>query len=139
MGTLRLMRICSQQVQSVREREGSLRFEIAELRYERQRTDPPPAASALADLDFQIAQLDRRVRDLTLSLQHELAALDERGIELAAAEHDTAQHWLEAHRRLRTALGDRLATIGAAAGEQSGKFAAISRAVAEMLSLAPKR
>ena len=124
----------AQQVQSVREREGSLRFAIAELRFERQRTDPPPAPEALADLDFQIAELDRRVRDLTLSLQHELVALDDRGIELAAAEHDTAQHWLEAHGRVRAALTDRLATIGAAAGALHGRFAAIGRAVAEMLT-----
>ncbi|KAB2891476.1 MAG: serine/threonine protein kinase, partial [Kofleriaceae bacterium] len=51
--------------QSVREREGSLRFAIAELRFERQRKDQPPAEAQAKDLDFQIAQLDGRVRELT--------------------------------------------------------------------------
>lgn len=123
-----------EQVQAVREREGSLRFAIAELRFERQRTDPTPSPAALVDLDFQIAQLDLRVRELTLSLQHELAALDERGIELAATEHDTAQHWLEAHDRLRTALGQRLLAIGAPAAAQATRFAAVDHAVGEMLA-----
>ncbi len=120
-------------VQSVREREGSLRFAIAELRFERQRKDPPPAAGAAADLDFQIAQLDQRVRELTLGLGHELAALDERGIELAAAEHDGEAQWLDGHRRLRAALADRVGALGARAGELASKFAAVGAASQEML------
>ncbi len=120
-------------VQSVREREGSLRFAIAELRYERQRKDPPPSATAAQDLDFQIAQLDGRVRELTLGLGHELAALDERGIELAAAEADSEAAWLDAHGRLRTALADRMAALGDTAGDLKSKFAAISTAVGDML------
>ncbi len=120
-------------VQSVREREGSFRFAIAELRFERQRKDPPPTLEAAVDLDFQIAQLDRRVRELTLGLGHELAALDERGIELAAAEHDNEAQWLDAHRRLRVTLADRLGILGDTAGELASKFAVVAAAVDDML------
>ncbi len=122
--------------QSVREREGSLRFAIAELRFERQRKDQPPREAAAKDLDFQIAQLDSVVRDLTLGLGHELAAIDERGIELAAAEHDNELHWLAAIRRLRGALGDRLGALGALAGDLSSKFAAVGEASLQMLDSA---
>jgi tRNA A-37 threonylcarbamoyl transferase component Bud32 len=124
-------------VQSVREREGSLRFAIAELRYERQRKDPPPSATAAQDLDFQIAQLDGRVRELTLGLGHELAALDERGIELAAAEADAEGQWLDAHKRLRVALTDRMTALGAGAGDLAGKLAVVGAAVSEMLENPP--
>lgn len=122
--------------QSVREREGSLRFAIAELRFERQRKDQPPTETQAKDLDFQIAQLDGRVRELTLALGHELAALDERGIELAAAEHDNEVARLEAHRRLRGVLADRLGALGDAAGELSSKFAVVGPAVQDMLDTA---
>ena len=124
----------AREVESVRGREGSLRFAIAELRFERQRQEVPSAgAAALTDLDYQIAQLDARVRELTLALQHELAALDERGIELAAHEHDAAEHWLDAHARLRVALASRLAVLGAAAGPAAERFAAIEHALGELL------
>ena len=125
-------------VQSVREREGSLRFAIAELRYERQRKDPPPAPSAAQDLDFQIAQLDGRVRELTLALGHELAALDERGIELAAAEADAETSGLAAHLRLRTALAARITALGAAAGDLAPRLATTTHAIDELLA-APAR
>jgi hypothetical protein len=120
----------------VREREGSLRFAIAELRYERQRKEPPPTETQAKDLDFQIAQLDGRVRELTLALGHELAALDERGIELAAAEHDNEVARLEAHRRLRSVLGDRLGALGDSAKDLSSKFAVVGQAVQDMLDSA---
>jgi tRNA A-37 threonylcarbamoyl transferase component Bud32 len=122
--------------QAVREREGSLRFAIAELRYERQRKEPPPTETQAKDLDFQIAQLDGRVRELTLALGHELAALDERGIELAAAEHDNELARLEAHRRLRSVLGDRLGALGDSAKDLSSKFAVVGQAVQDMLDSA---
>jgi serine/threonine protein kinase len=122
--------------QSVREREGSFRFAIAELRFERQRTDKPPTAEAAKDLDFQISQLDGRVRDLTLALGHELAALDERGIELAAAEHDNEVQRIESHRRLRNVLGDRMGALGDSAGDLASKFAVIGQAVQDMLDSA---
>ncbi len=78
----------------------------------------------------------QRVRELTLGLGHELAALDERGIELAAAEHDGEAQWLDGHRRLRAALADRVGALGAGAGELASKFAAVGAASQEMLDSA---
>jgi len=130
-------------IQDGRAREGSLRFAAAELRYERQRTDPPPPAGVLVDLDYQIAQLDARVRDLTATLHAELAALDERGIELAAAAHDVETRWLDAHRQLHAALAARLGTAGAGAAPEPGdraelvaRFDVVGTAAADLLAAA---
>ncbi len=118
-------------LQTAREREGSLRFAIAELRFERQKASP----EIVADLDYQITALDNRVKELTKDLHTQLAELDERGIELAAAEHDLAGHWLQVHRRLRAALDGRLSSLGPEAGSISQRFTAVGTAVEEMLAL----
>jgi hypothetical protein len=118
-------------LQTAREREGSLRFAIAELRFERQKASP----EIVADLDYQIAALDHRVKDLTTDLHKQLAELDERGIELAASEHDLEAHWLKVHRRLRQALDGRLTSLGPEAGTISARFTAVGTAVEEMLAL----
>jgi tRNA A-37 threonylcarbamoyl transferase component Bud32 len=119
-------------LQVAREREGSLRFAIAELRFERQRARPT-AADALADLDFQIGQLEARVREVTGGLHAELARFDERGIELAAAEADLEGTWLGQHRRLRAALGRRLTELAARAGPIATRFAVVAGALDEMV------
>jgi serine/threonine protein kinase len=118
-------------LQTAREREGSLRFAIAELRFERQKA----AGDILSDLDYQIAQLDQRVRELTEELQRDLAHLDERGIELAAAEHDLEGRWLEVHRRLRAAVGARVAALGAAGASMASRLDVIGGAVDELLAI----
>jgi len=122
-------------LQVAREREGSLRFAIAELRFERQRTSPD-AADALADLDFQIGQLDARVREVTGELHAELGRLDERGIELAAAEADLESTWIDQHRRLRAALAARLEELAARAGPIATRFAVVTGALDEMVPAA---
>ncbi|MCE9575003.1 MAG: serine/threonine protein kinase [Deltaproteobacteria bacterium] len=49
-------------VQHAREREGSLRFAIADLRFERQKAHQ--AVQPVGDLDYQIGQLEARVKDV---------------------------------------------------------------------------
>ncbi len=116
-------------LQSAREREGSLRFAIAELRFERQKAGP----ELIGDLDYQILALDNRVKELSKELTRQLDELDNRGIELAAQGHDLEDHWLEVHRRLRAALEGRLAALGAAAGPLAARFLAVGTATLEML------
>jgi tRNA A-37 threonylcarbamoyl transferase component Bud32 len=119
-------------LQTAREREGSLRFAIAELRFVRQSSRA--TAEIAADLDYQIDALDQRVRELHAELHAELHRIDERGIELAAVEHDLQRNWLGLHRRLRVALSLRLLTIGAPAAALAGRFAVVGSAVDEILS-----
>ncbi len=117
-------------VQHAREREGSLRFAIADLRFERQKAHH--AVQPVGDLDYQIGQLEARVKDVAGGLDGELAALDERGIELAAAAHDVEVAWVDDHRKLRVALGARLGALGAQAGAIGGRFQIIGGAFDEL-------
>lgn len=119
-------------LQTAREREGSLRFAIAELRFER----GAASGDVLGDLDYQIGQLETRVRELTAELHAELERLDERGIDLAAREHDLGAGWLDGHRRLRAALDARLAALGAPASAIAARLVVVGTAVDELLSLA---
>jgi tRNA A-37 threonylcarbamoyl transferase component Bud32 len=116
--------------QRAREREGSLRFAIADLRYERQKAHR--ALQPVGDLDYQVAQLEARVKDVAGGLDAELAALDERGIELAAAGHDVEVAWVGDHRALRAALGARLAALGSQTGAIGLRFQVIGGAFDEL-------
>jgi serine/threonine protein kinase len=118
-----------QALQIAREREGSLRFAIAELRFERPKASP----DVVADLDYQINALDLRVRELTQDLAVQLHQLDERGIELAARDADLDGQWLLVHRRLRSALGVRLRSLGPAAGQIASRFATLDAALDQLL------
>ena len=117
-------------LQTAREREGSLRFAIAELRFERQNAAP----HAAGDLDYQISQLELRVRELSFDLRTELGRVEERGIELATAEHDLEQRWLDLHRRLRSNLANRLHMLGASAQAIANRFNSVVVAVDDVLA-----
>jgi tRNA A-37 threonylcarbamoyl transferase component Bud32 len=117
-------------LQTAREREGSLRFAIAELRFERQNAAP----HAAGDLDYQIGQLELRVRELSYDLRTELARVEDRGIELATAEHDLEHRWLDLHRRLRGNLANRLHMLGSVAQAISSRFSAVVVAVDDVLA-----
>ncbi len=116
-------------LQNAREREGSLRFAIAELRYDRGRTP----AELHKDLDFQVSQLEARVKDLADELRRDLDQIDDRGIELAAREHDLEAQWVSVHARLREALAAHLAAGGTEA--LRGRFLIVGTAAEEMLAL----
>jgi tRNA A-37 threonylcarbamoyl transferase component Bud32 len=122
-------------LQTAREREGSLRFAIAELRFERQNAAP----HAAADLDYQIGQLESRVRELSYELRTELGRVEDRGIELATAEHDLESRWLDLHRRLRGNLANRLHMLGSAAQAISSRFSSVVVAVDDVLASAAAR
>ena len=122
-------------LQTAREREGSLRFAIADLRFERQGAAPHGAT----DLDYQIGQLEVRVRELAYELRAELHRIEDRGIELAAAEHDLEHRWLDVHRRLRATLATRLHALGATAGAIAHRFHAVVTAVDNVLAGAAAR
>jgi tRNA A-37 threonylcarbamoyl transferase component Bud32 len=121
-------------LQTAREREGSLRFAIAELRFERQNAAP----QAAQDLDYQIGQLELRVRELSYELRTELGRVEERGIELASAEHDLEHRWLDVHRRLRASLAGRLHALGPRAQEISRRATSVIAAVDDVLSHAAR-
>jgi len=95
-------------VQSSREKEGSLRFAIADLRFERQRAGSPAEAM---DVDFQIDALSMRVAEVSSSMQRALRDLDAHGVHLASYEYDLEPRWVAAHRHLRQVLGNRIGGI----------------------------
>ncbi len=98
-------------LQAGREREGTLRFAIADLRFERQRAPSPMDAS---DIDFQIEALAMRVQDVSSSVQQTMQRLDAHAANLAAYERDLEPRWVAAHRHLRVVLGPRLGGIAGA-------------------------
>jgi hypothetical protein len=100
----------TQTVQAAREREGSLRFAIADLRFDRARAVDPMAAG---DVDFQIDALSIRVQEVGTSVQRTLLALEEQRSRLVAFEHQIEPRWLDAHRQLRAALGHRIGGLAA--------------------------
>ena len=112
-------------LQASREREGLLRFAISELRHDRQgalRAGAPPG-----DLDFQLAELDARVREIDAELRAELSILGDRAATLAAAERALDARWVAAHRRVRAALARRVAT-----GPLAPRLAAIEGAIDQL-------
>jgi hypothetical protein len=119
-------------LQRSREREGALRFAIAELRFERLRDDAREDPAVMADLDYQVTQLEARVRELASELAAELAALDDKGIELAAAADDQQQRWLPAHLGLRAALAARLRALGAPAQALAARLDTIDGALEQL-------
>jgi len=67
--------------QSVRERQASLSFAVGELSFD-------SGAAAGADVAGQIAELERRLGELSAEFRREMAALDDQALALAAALHD---------------------------------------------------
>lgn len=67
--------------QVTREREGSLRFALGELKFDRQRADD----DLRVDLDFQIETLERRLADILERAKNHLDEITEKGIDLAAS------------------------------------------------------
>ncbi len=97
-------------VQSSREREGSLRFAIADLRFERQRARN---TALIQDVDYQIDVLSLRVREVSSEVQQALRELEAHGVHLAHYEYDLEPRWVAAHRYLRQVLGPRVSVIAA--------------------------
>ncbi len=122
-------------LQNAREREGSLRFAIAELRFDRGRTP----IELHKDLDYQVAQLDTRVKDLAVQLRKDLDQIDERGIELAARSHDVEGQWVKVHARLREALAAHLAEVGGSAEALRNRFLVVGTAAEEMIAIGEGR
>ncbi len=93
--------------QTARERQASLRFALGELRFDQQRTSP----ETQADLDYQIAQLDLRLRELVVDSAEQLDAITEEGISLAAWRASLEEAWVGAHASLQRAVERRVATL----------------------------
>jgi len=72
--------------QAAREREAGVRFSIGELRFAR--GDAGARGEAVADYDVQIDALERRLARLRAEVEHELGAITDRAITLAAAKAD---------------------------------------------------
>jgi tRNA A-37 threonylcarbamoyl transferase component Bud32 len=93
--------------QTAREREGSLRFAIGELSFDLSRASD----ARRADLEFQVNQLEARIRELLFETGHQLDQITEKRIDLAAQEAKFEDHWTEAHSRLQSAVGERLRAV----------------------------
>jgi serine/threonine protein kinase len=68
--------------QRARESEARFRFALSELRFELEQARGQGAVDP--DMEFQLARLERRMAELAGHAEHELAAIDDQAIELAA-------------------------------------------------------
>ncbi len=83
--------------QVAREREGSLRFALGELKFDRQRADE----ELQADLEFQIETLERRLADILERAKNHLDEITEQGIDLAASHAQLEDELAVAYDELR--------------------------------------
>lgn len=74
--------------QSQREREGSLRFAIGELKFDRERSNDDQS-----DLDYQLSQLEARLEELMAATTAQLDEITEQGIALAASMATLEDSW----------------------------------------------
>jgi len=116
--------------QDARERESSLRFAIGELTYEHGRA----ADDVKADLEFQVTQLQLRLKELLADTERELAAITEDGIELAAAQAHLDDRWTAVHDELQAALERRLGSVGSdpTAAPLSSRYQTIALALSQV-------
>ncbi len=81
--------------QAERERQASLRFALGELRYESTRI--ASLGEANPDLDHQIRELDLRLESVGEELEHDLARITDRGVEIAAEQGHIEDRLAEAY------------------------------------------
>ncbi len=93
--------------QSAREREGSLRFAIGELSF-----DVTRARDELrGDLEYQVTQLEARLRELLSQTRLQLDGITEERIELAVTEARLEDAWSLEHTALEGAVKKRLGNL----------------------------
>ncbi len=93
--------------QSAREREGSLRFAIGELAFDVSRA----REELRKDLEYQVTQLEARLRELLSQTKRQLDSITEERIELAATEARLEDAWGVEHTALEGAVKERLANL----------------------------
>jgi len=90
--------------QLAREREGSLRFALGELNFNRQSAP----GKVHTELDFQIAELGKRLGELLSETRAELKRIEDESIELAAQQAVLEDQWEASCKQLREVLGKRI-------------------------------
>jgi len=118
--------------QSAREREGSLRFAIGELNFNRAPTENGGPSNR--DVDFQIAELEKRLGELLGDTRAELQRIQDESISLTANQADLEDKWEDACKKLQQVVGGRIDHLRSDenAGNLVNRFDAISAALAMM-------
>ncbi len=94
--------------QTAREREGSLRFAIGELNFNRPAPSDSSAGAHTRDINFQIAELEKRLGELLGDTRDELKRIEDESITLAAKQADLEDRWEASCKELRGAVGARI-------------------------------
>jgi serine/threonine-protein kinase len=116
--------------QNQREREGSLRFAIGELKFDRERS-----GGDQSDLDYQVDQLEERLVELLADTTVQLDEITEQGIEVVASMAKLEDNWDNTFTELQAAVKEAAEHVDPDDGDQvamAARYQAIEMALEEV-------